>query len=74
MTTFIEAVKALKPTGIIGVSTIAKSFNKEVGALALWGSRAELRSVQVTLWGLCCYDWDCELLRWGERRMVRAFP
>lgn len=29
-TTFVEAVRAIRPTGIIGVSTIAKSFNKEV--------------------------------------------
>jgi hypothetical protein len=28
--TFAAAVKALKPTGIIGVSTIAKAFDKEV--------------------------------------------
>jgi hypothetical protein len=31
--TFAEAVKALKPTGIIGVSTIAKAFDKEVHAI-----------------------------------------
>lgn len=30
MKTFIEAVRALKPTGIIGVSTIAKAFDAEV--------------------------------------------
>lgn len=29
-TTFLEAVRAIRPTGIIGVSTIAKAFNKEV--------------------------------------------
>jgi malate dehydrogenase (oxaloacetate-decarboxylating)(NADP+) len=29
-TTFIDAVKSLRPTGIIGVSTIAKAFNQEV--------------------------------------------
>jgi malate dehydrogenase (oxaloacetate-decarboxylating)(NADP+) len=29
-TSFVEAVRAIRPMGIIGVSTIAKSFNKEV--------------------------------------------
>eukprot|EP00624_Nannochloropsis_granulata_P000704 evm.model.NODE_12792_length_12315_cov_31.308405.4 len=29
-TAFVEAVRAISPTGIIGVSTIAKSFNQEV--------------------------------------------
>ena len=33
--TFVEAVEALKPTGIIGVSTVPKLFNREViGAMA----------------------------------------
>jgi hypothetical protein len=27
---FVSAIKAVRPTGIIGVSTIPKSFNKEV--------------------------------------------
>ncbi len=30
VTTFVEAVKALRPTGIIGVSTVPKLFNQEV--------------------------------------------
>jgi len=30
ITTFVEAVKALKPTGIIGVSAVPKLFNREV--------------------------------------------
>src|ERR1700693_6237908 len=30
ISTFVEAVKALKPTGIIGVSGIAKLFTREV--------------------------------------------
>src|SRR5262249_30719530 len=30
ISTFVEAVKALKPTGIIGVSAVPKLFNREV--------------------------------------------
>jgi len=30
VSTFVEAVKALRPTGIIGVSTVPKLFNREV--------------------------------------------
>jgi malate dehydrogenase (oxaloacetate-decarboxylating)(NADP+) len=30
VSTFVEAVEALKPTGIIGVSTVPKLFNREV--------------------------------------------
>jgi malate dehydrogenase (oxaloacetate-decarboxylating)(NADP+) len=30
LSTFVEAVKALRPTGIIGVSTVPKLFNREV--------------------------------------------
>jgi malate dehydrogenase (oxaloacetate-decarboxylating)(NADP+) len=35
VSTFVEAVKALRPTGIIGVSTVPKLFTREViGAMA----------------------------------------
>jgi hypothetical protein len=49
----LTAIKTLKPTALVGVSTIAKAFNKEVSVGVL---------CDVWVWVLWCQGYNIELL------------
>jgi malate dehydrogenase (oxaloacetate-decarboxylating)(NADP+) len=69
--TFVEAVEALKPTGIIGVSTVPKLFNREViGAMARINQRPIIFPYSnPTSRSECSAE---EAYRWSDGRAVFA--
>jgi malate dehydrogenase (oxaloacetate-decarboxylating)(NADP+) len=71
ISTFAEAVEALKPTGIIGVSTVPKLFNREViGAMARINERPIIFPYSnPTSRSECSAE---EAYRWSEGRAVFA--
>ena len=71
VSTFVEAVEALKPTGIIGVSTVPKLFNREViGAMARINQRPIIFPYSnPTSRSECSAE---EAYRWSDGRAVFA--
>jgi malate dehydrogenase (oxaloacetate-decarboxylating)(NADP+) len=69
--TFVEAVEALKPTGIIGVSTVPKLFNRDViGAMARINQRPIIFPYSnPTSRSECSAE---EAYRWSDGRAVFA--
>src|SRR5499427_5464951 len=71
MSTFVEAVEALKPTGIIGVSTVPKLFNNDViGAMTRINQRPIISPYSnPTSRSECSAE---EAYRWSDGRAVFA--